>query len=86
MKFQGALVKEQGVEFAVVMVKRSVLANNSECDRVRAGFAPLFGGVPTVLVAQDSRGVPTYQGRKDIVKFLAGIPMEAIPWQEYTVS
>lgn len=86
MKFQGALVKEQGGNFAVLIVRKSVLASSLERDKVRASFAPRFGGVPTILMTQDSRGVPTYQGRKDIVDFLAGIPMESIPWQEYTVG
>lgn len=42
--------------------------------------------MPTVLMAQDSRGVPTYYGRDDIVRFLSNTPMEGLPWREYTVS
>jgi hypothetical protein len=37
-------------------------------------------------MAQDSRGVPTYQGRPDIVRFLSNIFVEQIPWQRYTLS
>lgn len=37
-------------------------------------------------MAQDSRGVPTYLGRRDIVKFLAKVPVQAIPWREYTLN
>jgi hypothetical protein len=86
VKFQGALVKEQGVEFGIVIVKRSVLSNGAERERVRSSFGQVFGGLPTVLMAQDSRGVPTYHGRPDIVRFLANVPVEAIPWMEYTVG
>jgi hypothetical protein len=86
MKFQGALVKEQGVTFGVVVVKRHVLANKAECERMRRDFAPVLGGVPIILMAQDTRGVPTYHGRPDIVEFLANVPLEAIPWKEYTLN
>ncbi len=86
MKLQGALVKEQGVTFAVVVVKRHVLSDKAECERLRRAIAPAFGGVPTILMAQDGRGVPTYHGRSDIVRFLANVPLETIPWKEYTLN
>jgi hypothetical protein len=35
-------------------------------------------------MAQDSRGVPTYQGRRDIVQFLSKIAFQRIPWKKYT--
>jgi len=37
-------------------------------------------------MGQDSSGVPTYYGRKDIVAFLANIDMGRIPWQTYTYN
>ncbi len=86
MRFQGALVKEQGITFGVVIVKCHVLGDKTECERLRRSFASVFGGVPIVLMAQDSRGVPTYQGRSDIARFLANVPLEAIPWMEYTLN
>jgi hypothetical protein len=86
MKFQGALVKEQGVTFGLVVVKPRVLRNGSERERLRAAFGAVFGVVPIVLMAQDSRGVPTYQGRSDIVRFLTRVSLQSIPWREYTVN
>ena len=86
MKFQGALIKEQGVTFAVVVVMKSVLDNRSNANDAIQNFQPVFSGHPVVLMAQDSRGVPSYYGRQDIVNFIASIPMSAIPWREYTMS
>jgi len=86
MKFQGAVIKEQGVTFAIVVVKRHVLQDSRQREEARAGFAPLFPGLPVILMAQDARGVPSYHGRKDIVGFLANVPMAAIPWKEYTAN
>jgi len=37
-------------------------------------------------MTQNSRGVPTYCGRKDIVDFLANIDFRRIPWKKYTYT
>lgn len=86
MQFEGAVVKEQGVTFAVVIVKQHVIGNQIEAGRTQAAFARYFPGMPVVLMAQDHRGVPTYWGRTDIARFLAGISMSRIPWKKYTVN
>lgn len=87
MKFQGALVKEQGVTFGIIIVKLHVLNSPSETASMRGGGGVrAFGPVPIILMAQDSRGVPTYLGRRDIVKFLAKVPVQAIPWRGYTLN
>ena len=86
MKFQGALIKEQGVTFGIVIVKPHVIQVSSEAIQTQREFAPAFPGVPIILMAQDSQGTPTYYGRRDIVGFLANTPVSAIPWKEYTVG
>ena len=85
MQFDGALVKEQVVCFAIAVVKPHVL-NSATKESVRSGFKRYFGQVPIILMAQNSRGTPIYDGRRDIVKFLAGIHPARIPWKRYTVS
>ena len=86
MQFEGALVREQNVTFAVVIVKKHVLDNSAQADGVAGSFQPAFPGVPIVLMAQDSRGRPTYRGRRDIVNFLARVPVRSIPWRRYTLN
>ena len=86
MKFQGALIKEKGVTFGIIIVKAFVLNQPSTSNEMRNFGMRVFGTVPIILMAQNSKGVPTYQGRKDIVEFLSRIPVNAIPWREYTVS
>ena len=86
MKFQGALLKEQGVTFAIVIVKPDVIRDSHRASQTVDGFRGVFGAVPIILMAQDSRGIPTYRGRPDIVRFLANVPMASIPWREYTVA
>jgi hypothetical protein len=86
MTFQGAVIKEQGVTFAIVIVKASVISNQIEANKTIMGFQQYFPGLPVILMAQDHDGVPTYYGRKDISKFLASVPIQAIPWKEYSVT
>lgn len=85
MTIDGAVLKEQGVTFSVVIVKPHVLQNSAEADHMRNLVKHIFPS-PIILMAQDNRGIPTYQGRKDIVNFLANIHMSRIPWKRYTID
>lgn len=85
MRFQGAHLKEQGVEFAIAIVKRHVVDSPGESRKAQAAFAAVFPRVPIVLMAQDGRGTPKYRGRPDIVRFLAKVDPGRIPWKEFTV-
>jgi len=85
-KFQGAVIKEQGITFAIVIVKSSALQSQRASQDVAISFSAYFPRMPLVLMAQDGRGTPTYFGRKDIVNFLANIHISQIPWKEYTFS
>ena len=86
MKIQGAVVREQGVTFAIVIVKKHVVDNRFSADEAISNFSPLFPRLPVILAAQDHRGQFTYYGRSDITRFLASIDAGRIPWKEYTVS
>ena len=86
MQFEGCVLKEQGITFGIAIVKPHVLQNRSQAQQAIASFSVAFGHVPTVLMAQDSRGVPTYYGRPDIVNFLSGVSIDRIPWQRYTLN
>lgn len=85
MKFQGAVLKEQGVTFAIVIVKRHILNQRPEAEGMIRTLQSYFSGIPVVLMAQDSTGRPTYYGRQDIARFLARVPIHAIPWKEYAI-
>ena len=86
MRFQGAVIREQGVTFAIVVVKKHVIDSSSQADEAVGSFQPVFPGMPIVLMAQDHRGRPTYYGRRDISRFLASVPVQAIPWREYALN
>ena len=85
MQFDGALVREQGITFAVVSVKKHVIENSSEAQSAIRSFTPVFPGVPVVLMGQDNSGRATFFGRRDIAQFLSRISPSRLPWKRYTI-
>jgi hypothetical protein len=86
MQFQGAVIKEQGVTFGIIIVKPAVLRSQDKRAGVRSFGTRAFGRMPIVLMAQDSQGVATYSGRRDIVNFLSKVSLRRVPWKQYTIS
>ena len=80
--FDGAVIREQGLTFGVVSVKPGVIANVSKRDAAVRSAARAFGGIPTILLATSSG---RYYGRPDLVRFMARVPLRAIPWKRYTI-
>jgi hypothetical protein len=85
MRIQGAVIREQGQTFAIVIVKPHVVQSRAAAAYAIASFTPAFG-VPIVLMAQDGQGRPTFYGRQDIARFLSGVQLHAIPWREYNIN
>jgi len=83
MQVDGAVVREQGITFAIVLVNQSGM---NDPAGTRGAFQGLFPRVPLVLAHQDAFGRFEYQGRRDLVDFLASIDPSRIPWQRYTFS
>jgi hypothetical protein len=88
MRVTGAVIREQGVVFGVALMTRSAFDNptaRSEFCSAASSLA-MFRGLPLVVAAQDAHGLPTYWGRPDLVRFLAGLFIEQIPWRDYYVE
>jgi hypothetical protein len=86
MQFEGAVIRQQNVKFAVVIVKKHILDNRIEANKAIRSFSGIFPAMPVVLMAQDIRGRASYYGRSDISHFLARVPINAIPWKRYTLN
>lgn len=86
MQFEGALVTEQGITFGIVIVKAGVLQSPQSKASVQRFGKRAWGNVPVILMAQDPRGLPTYHGRDDIVRFLVNIDMSRIPWKSWSLN
>lgn len=80
--WQVALVREQGINFGVVVVKDHAIDNPSERDELCRWWA-LHLGCPIALMGERQRR--TY-GRRDIVNWLASIDPSRLPWRQMTVA
>lgn len=86
MKIQAAAISLQGKNFAIVLVDRGLVNSSGEADMAIESISPSFGGVPIVLMAQKDDGSPVYYGDQELVRSLAEIPIEKMPWKEYSVA
>ena len=85
MKIQGAVIIEQGVTFAIVVVRQSVTNYTSRIIRTRQQLQGFFPNMPIILMSQEKNGTSHYYGRRDIVEFLKTIRLDQIPWKEFTI-
>lgn len=85
-QIQGAIVKEQGLTFAIVVVKPHVIQSRNETQKARNAYRHIFPGMPIILMGRNSQGKTTLVGRKDIVHFLVKIDPGRIPWRRYIIA
>ena len=77
-----ALVKEQGVEFAVVCVRDGVVDTPGERDDLIRWWTVHLGRPVVLIGAQRHR---TY-GRQDLVAFLSKVHPSRLPWRQMKVA
>lgn len=85
MQFDGAVIRQGDLTFAIAVVKPSVFAR-SDIESLRKDFSRAFKNLPVVLMAQNSEGIVKYSGRRDIVNFISKVPLKNIPWKKYTIN
>ena len=86
MEVQAAAISLQGVGFVIVLVGMDLIGNTGEADMAIDSLSPNFGGVPVILMGQREDGSPNYYGDQSIVSLLGDIPVDSMPWKEYTVT
>jgi hypothetical protein len=79
LKGKVALIREQGQDFAVLLVKDSVITNPAMRAEMMA-FGEAEFGVRTALLGERGR---TW-GPDDIVNWLGSVYVEQLPWREFT--
>jgi hypothetical protein len=85
MKLLGAAISLKGENFAIAVVDMDLVKSHGEADMAIETISPTFGGVPVVLMAQKDDGTPVYYGQESLVRSLADIPVDKMPWKEYSI-
>lgn len=78
-----ALVREQGVTFAVAMVKNHVLNSQSSSDQMVQAVAQALGCPLVVLMGESNRKLRG--NRQDVVKFVSRLHPSQLPWKKWTI-
>lgn len=76
-----ALIREQGQDFAVVLVKDHVINSPQEREDVMA-FGYREFAVRTALIGERGQ---TW-GPRDIVNWLGGVAPEQLPWRDFSIN
>lgn len=80
--FIGAFLTLGSVDSLVVVVPYAILTDAFESELHVIGFYARYQR-PILLVAQNHRGIPTYYGPADLVRIIARLPFESIPYERH---
>ena len=78
-----ALVKEQGVTFAVVLVKNHVLNSASAADQMIRTAGQALCCPLVVLMGESNRKLRG--NRQDVVRFVSKLHPSQLPWKKWSI-
>lgn len=78
-----ALVREQGVTFAVAIVKNHVLSSSATADQTIRAVSHALGCPLVVLMGESNRRLRG--NRQDVVNFVSRIDPSRLPWRKWTI-
>ena len=84
-KVTAAAISIAQMKLVVVLVDLTIASGPGEADLVVADMQSRFG-VPVVLMGQEEDGTPVYYGSEDLKDRVAAVPVERMPWKEYTLN
>jgi hypothetical protein len=80
-----AAISMMGTKFMIVLVGLTTASGPGEADLVIADMQRRFG-VPIVLMGQQEDGTPIYYGDEDLKDRLTAVPVDRMPWKQYTLN
>jgi hypothetical protein len=80
-----AAIAMAGMRFVVVLVDLATASGPGEADLVIADMQASFG-VPVVLMGQEEDGTPVYYGADELKDRVSAVPVDRMPWKDYTVK
>jgi len=81
-RWQIALVREQGINFAVASVQDHVIEDRDEADDLISALRMRLGQPVVLLGARRHR----IYGRSDIVRFLQNVHPSRLPWRQVDIA
>lgn len=78
-----ALVREQGVTFAVVLVKNHVVLSQQQSSETIQAVSRALGCPHVVLMGESNKRLRG--NRNDVVKFVSRLHPSRLPWKNWNV-
>ena len=85
LKVTAAAISMAGMKFVIVLVDLTTASAPGEADLVVGDMQSRFG-VPVLLMGQEEDGSPVYYGSEALKDRVAAVPVDRLPWKEYTLS
>lgn len=85
-QIEGAIVNDQGIKCAIVVVKDDIIQDASKSQEAIDAYRHIFPDMPIILLGRDSQGKSSYCGPEDIVKVLAELDPNRIPWSRFIIT
>jgi hypothetical protein len=85
LKVTAAAISMAEMKFVIVLVDLTTASAPGEADLVVADMQSRFG-VPVLLMGQEEDGTPVYYGSEALKDRVAAVPVDRLPWKEYTLS
>jgi hypothetical protein len=85
MEVQAAAISLQGRNLVIVLVGMDMVTNSGEADMAIDTLEPKFGNATVILMAQREDTSPVYYGDQDLVATLGDIPVDKMPWKNYSL-
>ncbi|MEY8838893.1 hypothetical protein AB9K41_07655 [Cribrihabitans sp. XS_ASV171] len=83
VQLTAALVREQGVTFAVALVKNHVLNSPTQADELIQDVSRVLGCPLVVLMGESNRKLRG--NRRDVVNFVSRLHPSQLPWKKWTI-
>lgn len=86
-KVIAAAISVGGQQLFVVAAQLALVRDAFEADRVINELSERLGGIPILLMGQNEEdGAPAYYGDSQLVDLVAPLPLEKMPWKEYSLG
>lgn len=82
-KVLAAAITLEGDNLFIALVSMDLVKSPGEADMFIADLETRYSDAAVLLVAQDEKGSPTHYGNADLIRRVAPISIEELPWKEY---
>lgn len=86
LQVEAAAISIQGQRLLIVLVPLALVHSAGEADMRVADLSARFGNIDVLLMGQEDDGSPHYHGDPGLVELVSDLPIDKMPWKNYTIT